>query len=365
LGLQADNLAAIGSLTTYRTLRFGRNVDLIITDNRTYRSQDLANRPEMKGFFSKDFPLMLPEEALDILDAGSAYDHGQPPQRIALGGQQLANFRKDEPPQSMLGKVQKSWFLQQLAASTATWKLWGNSVGATDVRADLHNLPRGEGPTWPGAGYGVIANDDWGGYRFERAQILDHIRDHRVTGFVSLAGDRHSFYAGWLAASLPPKPFAPVGLEYVTGSVSAPGLAEAFDHSMTPEKPWAAIYRQPSMAGEGRRAAINLTVRRGVKASLALQRGEDAAAIAAAANPEAAPNLDLVDCGGHGYVVIAAHESFLDAELVCLPRPIEPALSADGGPLRYRVSYRSPIWKPGEVPVLRRTATQGDLPLGA
>ena len=264
----------------------------------------------------------------------------------------------------MLGKVQKAWFLQQLGNSTATWKLWGNSVGATDVRADLHNLPESGGPKWPGAGYGVFAHDDWGGYRFERAQILDHIRDKEITGFVSLAGDRHSFYAGWLAASLPPKPFAPVGLEFVTGSISAPTLAEAFDHSMTPDKPWAAIYRQPSTPGRPGLAAINLTARRGVKASLAMQRGADPAAIAAAANPEVAPNLDLMDCGGHGYVVITAHDSFLDAELVCIPRPIERALTADGGPLRYRVSYRSAVWKPGETPSLRRTAAHGDLPLG-
>jgi alkaline phosphatase D len=365
LGLQADNLAAIGSMTTYRTLRFGRNVDLILTDNRTYRSQDLANRPEMKDFFSKDFPQMLAEEALDILDAGSGYDQGRPPPQIAFGGQQLRNFRKDEPPQSMLGKTQKTWFLKQLSSSTATWKLWGNSVGATDVRADLHNLPEGGGPKWPGAGYGILAHDDWGGYRFERAQILDHIRNDRITGFVSLAGDRHSFYAGWLAASLPPKPFAPVGLEFVTGSISAPTLAEALDHSMTPDKPWAAIYRQPSAAGQPGLATINLTARRGVKASLAMQHGADTAAIAAAANPEVAPNLDLMDCGGHGYVLIAAHESSLDAELVCIPRPIERALSADGGAVRYRVSYRSAIWMPGETPILRRTATQGDLPLGA
>jgi alkaline phosphatase D len=164
---------------------------------------------------------------------------------------------------------------------------------------------------------------------------------------------------------LPPKPFAPVGLEYVTGSISAPTIAEAFDHSITPDKPWAAIYRQPSTAGQPGLATINLTARRGVKASLAMQRGADPATIRAAANPEVAPNLDLMDCGGHGYVVIAAHESFLDAELVCIPRPIERAPSADGGPLRYRVSYRSPIWKPGETPVLQRIATQGDLPLGA
>jgi alkaline phosphatase D len=365
LGLQADNLAAIGSLTTYRTLKFGRNVDLILTDNRTYRSRDLASRPEYKDFLSKDFPRLFPEEALDILDAGSAFNHGQPPAHIVFGDRQIENFRKSEPPQSMLGKAQKTWFLKQLRDSSATWKLWGNSVGATDVRADLHNLPAGEGPKWPGAGYGVIASDDWGGYRFERAQILDHIRDQRITGFVSLAGDRHAFYAGWLAPSLPPKPFAPVGLEFVTGSVSAPGLAEAMDHSMTPDKPWAAIFRQPSKPGEPGLATMNLTARRGVKASLAMQRSQDPAVIAAAANGEVAPNLDLMDCGGHGYVVITAHDSALEAELVCIPRPIQRSSSPDGGPLRYRVSYRTMIWRPGEKPGLLRTASQGELPLGA
>ena len=365
LGLQADNLAAIGSMTAYRRLRFGRHVDLILTDNRTYRSRDLASRPEMQAFLCKDFPQMLAEEVLEILDAGSAYGQGRPPSQIAFGDRQVRNFRKEEPPQSMLGKAQKAWFLQQLAGSSATWKLWGNSVGATDVRADLHNLPPGQGPKWPGAGYGVIASDDWGGYRFERAQILNHIRDRQIAGFVSLAGDRHAFYAGWLAPSLPPKPFVPVGLEFVTGSISAPGLAEALDHSMTPDKPWAAIYRQPSREGEPGRATLNLTARHGVNASLAMQRGSDSAAIAAAANSEVAPNLDLMDCGGHGYVVVAAHETFLDVELVCIPRPIRRAVSADGGDLRYRVAYRAPLWKPGETPVLRRTATQGDLPLGA
>jgi alkaline phosphatase D len=365
LGLQPDNLAAIGSLTTYRAFKFGRNVDLIITDNRSYRSRDLGSRPEANKFLSKDFPRLFPEEALDILDAGSAYNLGKPPAHIAFGDQQFDNFRAGEPPQSMLGSVQKAWFLKQLQDSSATWKLWGNSVGATDVRADLHNLPPGEGPKWPGAGYGVIASDDWGGYRFERAHILDYIRDRKITGFVSLAGDRHAFYAGWLAPSLPPKPFAPVGLEFVTGSVSAPGLAEALDHSMTPDKPWAAIFRQPSKLGEPGLATINLTARHGVKASLAMQRGGDPAEIAAAANPEVAPNLDFVDVGGHGYVLITAHEASLEAELVCIPRPIQPAGSPDGGALRYRVKYRAMIWRAGEKPALDRTATQGELPLGA
>ncbi len=39
LGQEPNNLAAIHSLKGYRTLRYGRNVDLIITDQRSYRSE--------------------------------------------------------------------------------------------------------------------------------------------------------------------------------------------------------------------------------------------------------------------------------------------------------------------------------------
>ena len=42
-GLEPNNLAAIGSLKIYRALRLGRNVDLILTDNHSYRGR--AARP--------------------------------------------------------------------------------------------------------------------------------------------------------------------------------------------------------------------------------------------------------------------------------------------------------------------------------
>ena len=40
LGLEPNNLTAINSLVGYRAVRWGRNIDLIITDQRSYRSQD-------------------------------------------------------------------------------------------------------------------------------------------------------------------------------------------------------------------------------------------------------------------------------------------------------------------------------------
>src|SRR5438132_840733 len=45
--------------------------------------------------------------------------------------------------QSMLGVAQKAWFLRALLASSATWKLWGNSVGVLDWRLDFQHLPTG------------------------------------------------------------------------------------------------------------------------------------------------------------------------------------------------------------------------------
>ena len=40
LGDEPNNLSAIASLTGYRALRFGRNVDLLITDQHSYRSEE-------------------------------------------------------------------------------------------------------------------------------------------------------------------------------------------------------------------------------------------------------------------------------------------------------------------------------------
>ena len=42
IGQETNNLLAIHSLKGYRTLRWGRNLDLIITDERSYRSEDPA-----------------------------------------------------------------------------------------------------------------------------------------------------------------------------------------------------------------------------------------------------------------------------------------------------------------------------------
>ena len=98
------------------------------------------------------------------------------------------------------------------------------------MRADPQNLPDGVTKTWPGAGYAGFSGGDLSSAFVERGEIYDFVRDNGITGFATVAGDRHSFWAGLAAKSLPPKPFEPVGVAFVWGSISAPGLVEAFEH---------------------------------------------------------------------------------------------------------------------------------------
>src|SRR5579872_6317051 len=82
LGQEPNNLAAIGSLTGYRALRWGRNVELIITDQRSYRLEEPTDMQEAKALASDDFPEMIPQNAMEVLDAARTYNHGNPPATI-------------------------------------------------------------------------------------------------------------------------------------------------------------------------------------------------------------------------------------------------------------------------------------------
>lgn len=149
------------------------------------------------------------------------------PETIRFGGADVPNPRRTAPPLSMLGATQKAWFLDRLRAATTPWKLWGNSVAMLDWRTDFQNMPSDVGPRWPTTGYALFGDDDWSGYRHERAEVFAFLERNAITGVATLCGDRHAFLAGVLSPTLPPRGFRPVAAEFVTGSISAPGLFEA------------------------------------------------------------------------------------------------------------------------------------------
>jgi alkaline phosphatase D len=356
LGQEPNNLAAIASLTGYRAFRFGRHAEIFITDQHSYRSEDPGSRKETDPLGSPDFPEMVPEELMRALDAGRAHPGGPPP-TLAFGAE-IPNFRKGEPPQTILGAEQKAWFLQRLRESKATWKVWGNSEGTLDGRADPQNLPEGRAK-WPGKGYACFGGGgDYGTAYTERGEIYDALRDGKITGLVTVSGDRHSFWAGLAAKALPPAPFEPVGVAFITGSISAPGLAEAYEHRFPKDHPLRPLY--VADVGGRMKPAANLLVHHGVRACLEYQRTGDAAAARRLSNPDLAPHLAFLDWGGHGYGVVRFDADAVECEFVCIPRPLERSEGEDGGPLRYRVTHRAERWSAGGRPRLTQRVIEGD-----
>jgi alkaline phosphatase D len=350
LGLEPNNLAAVNSLKVYRALRWGRNVDLIITDNHSYR----AEPPNMDAFGQKEFRWALPQEAIEIFDNGRQHNGGRPPDAVRFGDRDIPNDRKSSPPQSFLGHEQKQWLIERLKSSAATWKIWGHSFGTLEWRTDFQNLPAGNDPKWRGGTYGMFS----GAFFVERGEILDLIRDQRITNFAIVAGDRHSFWAGTLSKGLPPQKFEPLGVEFITGSISAPGIFEAAEYSIPRTDPLRALYLHDRPNGEVW-PAVNMSALHGVRASLTLAETGDVARALAASNPDVAPHLSFVDLGGHGYATVRAGASELETEFVCIPRPIEHSDRPDGGPLAYRAVHRVKTWKAGERPQLVQKIVEG------
>ncbi|MGH9863988.1 MAG: alkaline phosphatase D family protein [Candidatus Acidiferrales bacterium] len=363
LGQEPNNLAAIGSLRGFRAFRWGRNVELIITDQRSYRSEVPLDRTEAQALLSDDFPGFIPEEAMEIMDAGSAYNGGHPPASIRYGGAELPNFRRDQPPQTILGAEQKAWFLERLRKSTATWKIWGNTIATLDMRADPQNLPSGLTTPWPGAGYaGFSASYGTGDFScayVERGEIYDFVRDNGITGFATVAGDRHSFWAGLAAKSLPPKAFEPVGIAFVTGSISAPGMMEAFEYGFPKAHPLRSLFLGQGPEDTNTQPTFNLLLRHGVRSCLEYAKSGDIVKARALSNPDLSPHLSFADMGGHGYAVVRVTSDIFETEFVCIPRPIERSERVDGGPLLYRVRFRASLWRKGERPKLDSYIIEG------
>jgi hypothetical protein len=83
-----------------------------------------------------------------------------------------ADLDADGPNKTMLGAEQKQWLIDALSASEATFKIVFSSVAML-----------GDG------------TDSWGGFRYERDQILDELGPMGISGLIVLAGDGHLFSA--------------------------------------------------------------------------------------------------------------------------------------------------------------------------
>ena len=99
-------------MTIYRSLRWGQHVELVMTDQRSYRSDHaipeeyppLVNLGAGQTVFF-DPRNFLPLPLVNLLDAGAAANGGNPPAMLPAPLDALPNPRRLFPPGTMLGSV--------------------------------------------------------------------------------------------------------------------------------------------------------------------------------------------------------------------------------------------------------------------
>src|SRR5436305_6702323 len=111
-----------------------------------------------------------------------------------------------------------------------------------------------------------MSSGDYGTAYRERAEIYDLVRDEGVTGFAIVSGDRHSFWAGYATAELPPGKFEPIGLSFVGGSLVSPGTMEANEHKLPKDAPLRPLFLVDRGAGAKPDWTYNMLLRHGVRA---------------------------------------------------------------------------------------------------
>ena len=170
----------------YRSFRWGKEVELFILDERSFRSA------EADGACEGD---LLPTAPSDIRQlAGLPAD----PPAGCLDA-------VSDPSRTMLGQEQKERFREALQESDATWKIVINEVAI----AELFGLPY----------------DRWEGYSAERTEILDFLRDSGVKNVVFLTGDLHANIIIDVRQSVFTDP-TPHAKEFIVGPVAEHTLFE-------------------------------------------------------------------------------------------------------------------------------------------
>ena len=170
----------------YGGLRLGRNVDLLLLDERQYRDDQPCG------------------DMIGNADCPESFD----------------------PNRTLLGTAQRDWLERRLDRSDATWKVIGNQVMIMAI-----DVPAGH----------AVNPDQWDGYKAERERLMRFVADRGIENVSFVTGDIHTFFAGQVTpsgrepdvSSVPPA--GAVATEFVAGSITSDGIPEQFGVNETSE----------------------------------------------------------------------------------------------------------------------------------
>lgn len=218
----------------YRSVRWGREVELFILDLRSYRTRQASKMAVCANPPGGRVP-----------DLGPTL----PPALRARFALVIRQFRRPVPPgcldalrdprRTLLGAAQKAWVKERLRQSDATWKLIVSQVPIQEFFA--------------------LPYDRWEGYAAERAEILGYIREQKVRNVVWLSADTHAVLVNdvRLAAS-GALPEATGMKEVVAGPIATTPFAGEIARTLGAQAAaaFATFARTPSPRGPGMSCAV-------------------------------------------------------------------------------------------------------------
>ncbi len=357
LSREPNNLEAIGTLSIYRSIRWGRMAELFLVDGRSYRAPRGFDVDVPGSEFLTSAP--VPAALVEVQSAGRAANGGSPPDTVDLGGVALPNSRKDRPTGSLLGADQKAWLTASLRASEARWKVLCNNVPLMRFGFDMrfHEFGSHNDLWW---------TDTWDGYPVERRELMGTIAEQGLSNLVSVTGDRHAHFAGLVYDDFDAESPRALLAEFVGSAISSgPRLKNQHNGTRSDPELNALVqfdgsrfdYEQAMMP------ALNAWLLFGAEAAATLgETGDAALAAERAAGDLVNPHLEYADTDGVGYFVMRFASDGLAAEFVTVDEPVsEPG--PEGPRVRRRVRFSIPAWSAGEEPVLEHEGVEGEAPL--
>lgn len=316
---EPNNVAAIGAITIYRSLRFGKHMELIVTDERSYRSDHAV--PE--EFFAQAFGYVdtrnvLPIDDVRLLDAGKYANGGNPP--ATVNG--IANPRTASELGTLLGKPQKEWWKESMKMSTATWKFWGNQVPfmrfyIKDPGFLLYDR--------------VMDGDAWDGYPSEQRELATYLRDQNISNVVLLTGDIHAHFAGVVMDNYAAATPNPVGVELIAAGVASNSLLSFYESATRTGAASAArgliVTDATSTGGAQFTENLNLLLMHGSNAANTMHQTKDKAMALAQSDRTINPHLKYADTNAQGYGVALITATQVEATLTTVDRPTDNSAS--------------------------------------
>ena len=219
----------------YRALRTAGTWTCIITDQHSYRSKDPSDRPEAGKLGGDDFPDMFPRKRWRSRRRARV-QRRHPPAKCASGRPEVQELREEVAAPDDSRRGAKGLVLGAPARSTATWKVWGNSMGTLDSAPIRRTSPPGSPRPGRAGATPASAAATTAPPMSNAGEIYDLVRDPRITGFAIVPAIGTA--SGRAMRRRPcRRSFEPVGLAFVGASVPSPGAIESNEHRLAKDHP--------------------------------------------------------------------------------------------------------------------------------